>query len=96
MQLKIKISLLQVRVVELVFYCPQVCSSRSQYCFTLNSGATSEELLAEFSNYGVKVVLISGDVSDFADAKRMVEKSRAGSVDVLVNKWNYSRSLMPR
>ena len=32
----------------------------------LNSrGAISEELLAEFSNYGVKVVPISGDVSDF-------------------------------
>ena len=54
----------------------------------LNSrGAISEELLAEFSNYGVKVVPISGDVSDFADAKRMVEKAIAelGSVDVLVN-----------
>ena len=54
----------------------------------LNSrGAISEELLAEFSNYGVKVVPISGDVSDFADAKRMVEQAIAelGSVDVLVN-----------
>ena len=54
----------------------------------LNSrGAISEELLAEFSNYGVKVVPISGDVSDFADAKRMVDQAIAelGSVDVLVN-----------
>ena len=54
----------------------------------LNSrGTISEELLAEFSNYGVKVVPISGDVSDFADAKRMVEQAIAelGSVDVLVN-----------
>ena len=54
----------------------------------LNSrGAISEELLAEFSNYGVKVVPISGDVSDFADAKRMVNQAIAelGSVDVLVN-----------
>ena len=54
----------------------------------LNSrGAISEELLAEFLNYGVKVVPISGDVSDFADAKRMVEDAIAelGSVDVLVN-----------
>ena len=43
-----------------------------------------EELLAEFSNYGVKVVPISGDVSDFADAKRMVDQAIAelGSVDV--------------
>ena len=54
----------------------------------LNSrGAISEELLAEFSNYGVKVVSISGDVSDFADAKRMVDQAvtELGSVDVLVN-----------
>lgn len=54
----------------------------------LNSrGAISEELLAEFSNYGVKVVPISGDVSDFADAKRMIDQTIAelGSVDVLVN-----------
>lgn len=54
----------------------------------LNSrGAISEELLAEFSNYGVKVVPISGDVSDFADAKRMVDQAitELGSVDVLVN-----------
>jgi len=50
-------------------------------------GAISEELLAEFSNYGVKVVPISGDVSDFADAKRMVDQAitELGSVDVLVN-----------
>ena len=54
----------------------------------LNSrGAISEELLAEFSNYGVKVVPISGDVSDSADAKRMIDQAIAelGSVDVLVN-----------
>ena len=54
----------------------------------LNSrGTISEELLAEFSNYGVKVVPISGDVSDFADAKRMIDQAIAelGSVDVLVN-----------
>ena len=54
----------------------------------LNSrGEISEELLAEFSNYGVKVVPISGDVSDFADAKRMVDQAitELGSVDVLVN-----------
>ena len=54
----------------------------------LNSrGVISEELLAEFSNYGVKVVPISGDVSDFADAKRMVDQAIAelGSIDVLVN-----------
>ncbi len=49
--------------------------------------AISEELLAQFANYGVKVVAISGDVSDNADAKRMVDEAMAalGSVDILVN-----------
>ena len=47
----------------------------------------SEELLAEFKPYGVKVLAISGDVSDFADAKRMVDQAieELGSIDVLVN-----------
>ena len=49
--------------------------------------AISEELLAQFADYGVKVVGISGDVSDNADAKRMVDAAveALGSVDVLVN-----------
>ncbi|OFJ97133.1 beta-ketoacyl-ACP reductase [Streptococcus sp. HMSC071D03] len=54
----------------------------------LNSrGEISEELLAEFKPYGVKVLAISGDVSNFADAKRMVDQAieELGSVDVLVN-----------
>ena len=54
----------------------------------LNSrGEISEELLAGFKPYGVKVLAISGDVSDFADAKRMVDQAieDLGSVDVLVN-----------
>ena len=54
----------------------------------LNSrGEISEELLDEFKPYGVKVLAISGDVSDFTDAKRMVDKAieGLGSVDVLVN-----------
>ena len=54
----------------------------------LNSrGEISEELLAEFKPYGVKVLAISGDVSDFADAKRMVDQAieELSSVDVLVN-----------
>ena len=54
----------------------------------LNSrGEISEELLAEFKPYGVKVLAISGDVSDFADAKRMIDQAieELGSVDVLVN-----------
>lgn len=47
----------------------------------------SQELLAEFDSYNVKVVAISGDVSSSVDAKRMIEKAIAelGSVDILVN-----------
>ena len=50
-------------------------------------GEISEELLAEFKPYGVKGLAISGDVSDFADAKRMVDQAieELGSVDILVN-----------
>ena len=54
----------------------------------LNSrGEISKELLNEFKPYGVKVLAISGDVSDFTDAKRMVDQAieGLGSVDVLVN-----------
>ena len=54
----------------------------------LNSrGQISEELLASFKLYGVKVLAISGDVSDYTDAKRMVDQAieELGSVDVLVN-----------
>lgn len=47
----------------------------------------SQELLAEFVSYNVKVAAISGDVSSSVDAKRMIEKAIAelGSVDILVN-----------
>ena len=54
----------------------------------LNSrGEISEELLDGFKPYGVKILAISGDVSDFTDAKRMVDQAieGLGSVDVLVN-----------
>ena len=46
-----------------------------------------EELVSEFSDYGVQVASISGDVSDSTDAKRMVEEAieKLGSVDILVN-----------
>ncbi|RRD31371.1 3-oxoacyl-[acyl-carrier-protein] reductase [Streptococcus minor] len=49
--------------------------------------AISDELLAQFANYGVKVISVSGDVSDNADAKRMVEEAveTLGSVDILIN-----------
>lgn len=47
----------------------------------------SEELLQEFAEYDVKVIGISGDISQEADAKRMVNEAIAalGSVDILVN-----------
>lgn len=54
----------------------------------LNSrGSISEELLNDFQQYGVKVIAISGDVSNFEDAKRMVVQAitELGSIDVLVN-----------
>lgn len=54
----------------------------------LNSrGSISEELLNDFQQYGVKVLAISGDVSNFEDAKRMVDQAieGLGSVDILVN-----------
>ena len=54
----------------------------------LNSrGSISEELLNDFQQYGVKVIAISGDVSNFEDAKRMVDQAieGLGSVDILVN-----------
>lgn len=49
--------------------------------------AISENLLNQFSGYGVKVVAISGDVSDAADAERMVAEATEalGSVDILIN-----------
>ena len=50
-------------------------------------GEVSENVLAEFKDYPVKVFAVTGDVSDSADAKRMVEEATLalGSVDVLVN-----------
>lgn len=47
----------------------------------------SAELIDSFKDYQVKVIVISGDVSQFDDAKRMVDEAIAklGSVDILVN-----------
>lgn len=49
--------------------------------------AISEELLASFKEYGVKVIVILGDVSDHTDAKRMISQATEalGSVDILIN-----------
>ncbi|RZI48569.1 3-oxoacyl-[acyl-carrier-protein] reductase [Lactococcus kimchii] len=55
--------------------------------------AISEEVLAEFTAFGVKAVGISGDISNSADAKRMVAEATEalGSVDVLVNNAGITR-----
>lgn len=49
--------------------------------------AISEDLLAQFAKYGVEVLAISGDISRFEDAERMVNEAVAelGSIDVLIN-----------
>lgn len=56
-------------------------------------GQISDDVLAEFAGYSVKVVAISGDVSDGTDAKRMIEEAIAalGPVDVLVNNAGITR-----
>lgn len=47
----------------------------------------SEDLLGQFSDYDVTVIGISGDISQEADAKRMVEEAidQLGSLDILIN-----------
>ena len=50
--------------------------------------AISEELLAEFTAYGVKAVGISGDISKSEDAKAI---ETLGSVDILVNNAGITR-----
>ena len=47
----------------------------------------SQDLIDSFKDYPVEVIAISGDVSNFDDAKRMVDEaiSKLGSVDILVN-----------
>ena len=54
----------------------------------LNSrGELPAGLVDEFASYGVKVVGVTGDVSQAAEAKRMVAEAidELGSVDILVN-----------
>lgn len=53
----------------------------------------SPECLSDFEVYGVKVISISGDVSNMANAKRMVAQAQEqlGSVDVLINNAGVTR-----
>lgn len=55
--------------------------------------AISDELLTEFTAFGVKAVGVSGDISKSDDAKRMVNEAieKLGSVDVLVNNAGITR-----
>lgn len=50
-------------------------------------GQLGQDLLDSFADYGVKVLAISGDISNAEDAKRMVAEAieTLGSVDILVN-----------
>lgn len=59
-------------------------------------GQVSDEVLAQFTSYGVKVAAISGDVSDNADAARMVAEATEvlGSVDILINNAGVTRDMM--
>ncbi len=47
----------------------------------------SEDLLSRFKDYSGQALAISGDVSDYNDAKRMVEEASQslGTIDVLIN-----------
>ena len=58
----------------------------------------SKDLIDSFNDYGVKVIAISGDVSQFDDAKRMVDEAIAelGSVDILVNNAGITRDGMTK
>lgn len=53
----------------------------------------SSDIIKQFAHYGVKVIAVSGDVSDYTDAKRMVEEAiqQLGSVDVLINNAGVTR-----
>lgn len=53
----------------------------------------SDELLAEFSVFGVTAIGISGDISQNEEAKRMVQEATEalGSVDILVNNAGITR-----
>lgn len=55
--------------------------------------AISQDLINSFDDYGVKVIAVSGDVSNYADARRMVDEAVAqlGSIDVLVNNAGITR-----
>lgn len=53
----------------------------------------TRDVLETFEGYGVQVIGISGDVSDMADAKRMVAEAESalGSVDILINNAGVTR-----
>ena len=52
-----------------------------------NNVASVKEVIKEIETKGVKVMAIQGDVSNFEDAKKVVDeaKERLGSIDILVN-----------
>ncbi|WP_338032961.1 MULTISPECIES: 3-oxoacyl-[acyl-carrier-protein] reductase [Clostridium] len=52
-----------------------------------NNVASVKEVIKEIETKGVKVMAIQGDVSNFEDAKKVVDeaKEKLGSIDILVN-----------
>ncbi|WP_347455108.1 3-oxoacyl-[acyl-carrier-protein] reductase [Clostridium novyi] len=49
--------------------------------------ASVEEVIREIESKGVKIIAIQGDISNFEDAKKIVDeaKEKLGSIDILVN-----------
>ncbi|WP_341429561.1 3-oxoacyl-[acyl-carrier-protein] reductase [Clostridium massiliodielmoense] len=49
--------------------------------------ASVKEVIGEIESKGVKVIAIQGDISNFEDAKKIVDeaKEKLGSIDILVN-----------
>lgn len=56
----------------------------------------SSELIEEIEALGVKCLAIKGDVSDFSDAKNIIEESKKhfGSVDILINNAGITRDML--
>lgn len=59
-------------------------------------GSISQDILEQFSEYGVTVLAVSGDVSQQSDAKRMIAEANAslGDIDILINNAGVTRDKM--
>jgi len=61
-----------------------------------NNVASVKEVIKEIETKGVKVMAIQGDVSNFEDAKKVVDeaKEKLGSIDILVNNAGITRDTL--